>query len=258
MCFAPQCCAIFWHPDLQKWPETLMFSTFWPGNVLRATMACTFVTSEHPKVIRSGCVLYILTWKCAWHHNGVQKVLRTWCALCILTLKCASPPQRRALFRHQNFQKWSESGVCCTFWLEQMLRATTPCTFSSGHMAPHPPLSTFRPSRPTNHWQNTVFRDFPNISPTCIFFLPTLSLSLFYSFSLLLFLSSTLSLFYSSLVFSFLLFSLLLFSTLLSSTLLFSLTLPLSAFHLSIVSEVWLLNFLWLICRIRYIYIYLF
>ena len=35
-----------------------------------------------------------------------------------------------------------------------------------------------------------------------------------------------------------------LFSDLLSSTLLFSLTLPISAFHLSILSEVWLLNFL--------------
>ena len=24
-------------------------------------------------------------------------------------------PQRRALFRHRNFQKWSENGVFCTF-----------------------------------------------------------------------------------------------------------------------------------------------
>ena len=62
--------------------------------------------------------------------------------------------------------------------------------FSSGEMAPRPPLSkpTFRPSRPTNHWKNIVFRDFPNISRTCIFFLLALSLSLFCS-----------SLFYSSL-----------------------------------------------------------
>ena len=42
--------------------------------------------------------------------------------------------------------------------------------------------------------------------------------------------------------FSSLIFSLLLYSDLLSSTLLFSLTLPISAFHLSILSEVWLLN----------------
>ena len=38
-------------------------------------------------------------------------------------------PQRRALFRHRNFQKWSENGVFCTFWLGHVLRATTACTF---------------------------------------------------------------------------------------------------------------------------------
>ena len=40
-------------------------------------------------------------------------------------------PQRRALFRHLNFQKWSGHGVFCTFWLENVLRATTACNFSS-------------------------------------------------------------------------------------------------------------------------------
>ena len=33
----------------------------------------------------------------------------------------------------------------------------------------------------TNHWKTTMFRDFPNISRTCIFFLLALCLSLFYS-----------------------------------------------------------------------------
>ena len=31
-------------------------------------------------------------------------------------------PQRRALFRHLNFQKWSDIGVFCTFWLPNVLR----------------------------------------------------------------------------------------------------------------------------------------
>ena len=35
------------------------------------------------------------------------------------------------LFRHRNVQKWSEHGVFCTFWLGNVLRATTACTFSS-------------------------------------------------------------------------------------------------------------------------------
>ena len=66
---------------------------------------------------------------------------------------------------------------------------------------------TFRPSGATNHWKNTAFRDFPTFSRICIFFLLTLSL----------------------------LISLLIFSLL---------TLPTSAFQLSILSEVSLLNFL--------------
>ena len=40
-------------------------------------------------------------------------------------------PQRRALFRHLNFQKWSENGVLCTFQLGNVLRATSACNFSS-------------------------------------------------------------------------------------------------------------------------------
>ena len=43
-------------------------------------------------------------------------------------------PQRRALFRHLNFQKWSDAGVFCTFWLGNVLRATTPCTFSTSQL----------------------------------------------------------------------------------------------------------------------------
>ena len=66
--------------------------------MLRATTACTFSTSQLPKVVRAWCVLYILTSKCASRHNGVhffdistaKSVFRTWCALHILTSKCAS------------------------------------------------------------------------------------------------------------------------------------------------------------------------
>ena len=38
---------------------------------------------------------------------------------------------------------------------------------------------TFRPAGASNHWKNTVFRDFPTFSRICIFFLLTLSLLLF-------------------------------------------------------------------------------
>ena len=39
-------------------------------------------------------------------------------------------PQRRALFQHLNFQKWSETDVFWHFLLPKVLRATTACNFS--------------------------------------------------------------------------------------------------------------------------------
>ena len=135
-----------------------MFLAFSLANVLLATTACTFSTSQLPKVVRGWCVLY--------------------------------------------------------FSLGNVLGATTACNFSS-HLASWLRARrfsepTFRPSGASNHWKNTVFRDFPTFSRICIFFLLTL---------------------FSSLIFSLLIF-------------LFSLPLPCSAFLLSILSEVWLLNFL--------------
>ena len=115
--------------------------------MLRATTACTFSTSQLPKVVRGWCVLYILSWKCASRHNGVH------------------------------------------FFISHLASWVRTRRFSE---------PTFRPSGATNHWKNTVFRDFPTFSRICIFFLLTLSL----------------------------------------------LTLLTSAFQLSILSEVSLLNFL--------------
>ena len=122
--------------------------------MLRATTACTFSTSQLQKVVRTWCVLYILTWKCASRHNGVH------------------------------------------FFISHLASWVRTSRFSE---------PTFRPSGATNHWKNTVNRDFPTFSRICIFFL--------------------------------LIFSLL--------------TLLTSAFQLSILSEVSLLNFLR-----SYIYIY--
>ena len=115
--------------------------------MLRATTACTFSTSQLQKVVRSWCVLYILTSECASRHNGVH------------------------------------------FFISHLASWLRTRRFSE---------PTFRPSGATNHWKNTVNRDFPTFSRICIFFL--------------------------------LIFSLL--------------TLLTSAFQLSILSEVSLLNFL--------------
>ena len=110
MCFAPQQRALFRHLNCQKWSGPGVFCTFWLRYVLRATTACTFSTSEPPKVVR------------------------TWCALYILTSKMCFAPQRHALFQHPNLQKWREHVVFCTFWLRNVLRATTACTFSTSQL----------------------------------------------------------------------------------------------------------------------------
>ena len=112
---ATMACA-FPHRNLQKWREHVVFCTFWLGNVLRATTACTFSTSEPPKVARTCGVFNILTSKCASRHNGVHffdistsksgprpPVFNTF------DFEMCFAPQRRALFRHLNFQKWSET-----------------------------------------------------------------------------------------------------------------------------------------------------
>ena len=156
--------------------------------MLRATTACTFSTSQLPKVVRQWCVLSILTSKCASRHNGVHffnistsKSGPRMVCFVHFDFKMCFAPQRRALFRHRNFQKWFDTGVFCAFWLPHVLRATTACNFSSlvwpswlrTRRFSEP---TFRPSGAPNHWKNTVFRDFPTFSRICVFFLLTLSL----------------------------------------------------------------------------------
>ena len=141
MCFAPQRLALFQHLNFQKWSENGVFCTFSLRNVLRATTAWTFSTSQLPKVVREWYVLYIFTSKCPSRHNGVHFFdIRTsksganmWCFV-HFDLEMCFAPQRRALFRHLNFQKWSENGVFCTFSLRNVLRATTACTFSTSQL----------------------------------------------------------------------------------------------------------------------------
>ena len=78
--------------------------------------------SELPKVVRTWCVLYILTSRCASRHNGVHffdistsKSGPNLVCFVHIDFEMCFAPQRRALFRHRNFQKWSEPGVFCTF-----------------------------------------------------------------------------------------------------------------------------------------------
>ena len=97
MCFAPQRRALFRHLNCQKWSAPLVFCTFWLRNVLRATTACTFSTSQLPKVVRtpSFCTFWLrnvlrATTACTFSTSQLPKVVRTPSVLYILTSKCAS------------------------------------------------------------------------------------------------------------------------------------------------------------------------
>ena len=71
MCFAPQRRAIFEHRNFKNCSAILVFCAFWLANVLRATAACHFWTSELQKLLRDCGVLCILTGKCASRHSSV-------------------------------------------------------------------------------------------------------------------------------------------------------------------------------------------
>ena len=121
-------------------------------------------------------------------------------------------PQRRTIFRHLNFKKWSRivsfltcslpnvlfTTAACNFWTPELRKVlpdpqffnifTSECAFRhSGVQFLIYPLTiwlrtrrfnrpTFRLTRHTNHWKNTAFRDFSNIWRGCIFFLLTFAL----------------------------------------------------------------------------------
>ena len=102
MYFSPQRRAIFRHLNFKKCSETLNFLAFWLQNILLATAACNFSTSELQKVVRSWRVLYIFTSACASRHSGVQILispLTTW----LRTRRFNEPTFR--LTRHTNHWK---------------------------------------------------------------------------------------------------------------------------------------------------------
>ena len=155
---------------------------FWLRNALRATTACTFSTSQLPKVARTWCVLYILTSKCASRHNGV---LRTWGVFSFFTCARASRCNG-AQFFISHLATWLRTAALASLLFDPPRPQTigkTPC------------FATFLPFRALG---SSSFWDF--------LFFDLLSSSLLFSS-----------------LFDFLSFSLLFF-----------------AFHLSMLSEVWL------------------
>ena len=119
-------------------PKTWCFDTFDLEMYFAPQRLALFSTSQLPKVVRTWRVLYSLTWKCASRHNGVHffdistsKSGPDLVCFVHFDLEMCFAPERRALFRQLNFQKWSERGVIFAFWLGNLFRATTACNFSS-------------------------------------------------------------------------------------------------------------------------------
>ena len=83
--------------------------------MLRATTACTFSTSQLPKVVRPCGVLYIFTWKCASRHNGVHFFI-SHLARCLRTRRFSEPTFRPSGLRsHKTLEKHSESRLSYLF-----------------------------------------------------------------------------------------------------------------------------------------------
>ena len=95
MCFAPQRRTILPDRSFQNVHENMSFSAFWLTNVLRATAACDFWTSERPKLVRLCGVFHILTWTCASRHSGVPFFI------CLLNSYLRTRHFERLLFEHQ-------------------------------------------------------------------------------------------------------------------------------------------------------------
>ena len=163
MCFAPQRRALFRHLNFQKCSETAQFLT-------------------------------LFTSKCASRHNAVHffvistsKTAPNPSVFNTFYFQICFAPQRRALFQHLNFQKWSDAEVFCTFSLRNRLRATTACNFSSlispDVSAPAALASLlFNPPEPQNHEKTQCFATFlPFRAPASSFFWSFL----FWLFSLL-------------------------------------------------------------------------
>ena len=68
---------------------------------------------------------------CAGHAKQHLNVQKCSVPVCTFDLEMCFAPQRRTLFEHLNFQKCPEAEAFCTFWLGNVLRATTACNFSS-------------------------------------------------------------------------------------------------------------------------------
>ena len=253
MCFAPQRRALFRHLHFQKslrrWGVLPLFTSKCAS---RHNGVHFFHISTSKSRPRPTCFVHFWLPKCASRHNGVHffhistsKSRPKVRCFALFTSKCASRHNGVHFFNISTSKSGLRMDVFWHFLLQNVLRATTACNFSSlqksGQLPPHPcrfSEPTFRPSGATKHIGKTqCFATFPTFFAH-LHLLPLLTFSISYLLPsdflhVRVSLSSDFLHLWSS---PSLIFSLLTFST--------SEFLPGCAFHLSILSEVSLLNFL--------------
>ena len=152
-----------------------MFCTFWLPNVLFATAACIFSTSELQKVLRTRqvfCTFWLpnvlfATARVQFFDIGTSKsaelVLFATAACKVLTK--SAPDMSGVLYIFTSKCVFRHSGV--QFLISPLSSYLRTRRFNR---------PTFGLTRHTNHWKNTAFRDFSNIWRGCIFFLLTFAL----------------------------------------------------------------------------------
>ena len=209
-CTIPCACHAKRALNVQTWSEHGVLLTFWPRNVLRVKNGVHFFDISTPKSGPSLVCFVHFDWKCASHHNGVQffiSHLANW----LRTRRFSEP----TFWPSGATNQWKEHNVLrlsylFRTWIFFLLRLYLFwSSFVIGHLAGH-----------ARHISETRGRQHRRQRITC----RQVNWNLNHK-STQWEASHRFDLLSSSLLFS-------------------SLTLPISAFHLSILSEVWLLNFL--------------
>ena len=155
MCFAPQRRALFRHLNFQSAPRPRCFVHF---DLLRATTACTFSTSQLPKLLRTPQFLTLFTSKCVSRHNAVHffdistsKTAPNPSFLTHFTSKCASRHNAVHFFNISTSKSGPTLRCFVPFHFEISFAPQRRATFhlSSPQMSPHPPqcFATFLPFR---------------------------------------------------------------------------------------------------------------
>ena len=94
----------------------------------------TFSTSERQKKLKTQFCLTLLTSKCASHHNGVHFFDIRTSKSGPFDFQMCFVPERRARFLTSQLPKVVREWCVLAFWLRNVLRATTVCTFSTSEL----------------------------------------------------------------------------------------------------------------------------